>query len=134
MSNPEQVLFPRMATRHCLGPSFISPAVILLIQDAQTPFFLFLNFNYLSSVTPFKFTGSLNTTMPDGKSSKKPSFDLKASLARPVTWRAHKGKLKPVGDTSYAGQHNSGMKAPKVASRLVHQAVILPTHEGCDTG
>ncbi|XP_046355846.2 nucleolar and spindle-associated protein 1-like [Haliotis rufescens] len=77
-----------------------------------------------TGVTPFKFTGSLNTTMPDGKSSKKASFDLKASLARPVTWRAHKGKLKPVGDTSYAGQLNSGMKAPKVASRDDRRAAM----------
>ncbi|KAK3591563.1 hypothetical protein CHS0354_041608 [Potamilus streckersoni] len=47
-----------------------------------------------STTTPFKFTGniSLNTTQ-----SAKKTFDLKASLARPLTWKPHSGKLKPMG-------------------------------------
>ncbi|XP_046551812.1 nucleolar and spindle-associated protein 1-like [Haliotis rubra] len=77
-----------------------------------------------TGVTPFKFTGTLNTTMPDGKSTKKPFFDLKASLARPVTWRTHKGKLKPVGDSTYAQQPGSEIKAPRVASRDDRRAAM----------
>ncbi|KAK3093206.1 hypothetical protein FSP39_012635 [Pinctada imbricata] len=52
--------------------------------------------------TPFKFTATLNSSMNVTMSAKK-SFDLKASLARPITWKAHKGKLKPFksNQTSY---------------------------------
>ncbi|XP_067681528.1 nucleolar and spindle-associated protein 1-like [Haliotis asinina] len=77
-----------------------------------------------TGVTPFKFTGTLNTTLPDAKSTKKPVFDLKASLARPVTWRPHKGKLKPVGDSTYTHQPGSEIKAPKVASRDDRRAAM----------
>lgn len=50
-------------------------------------------------VTPFKFTGSLNTTVDGSRSVKKPSFDLKASLSKPMTWKSHKGKLKSLNET-----------------------------------
>ncbi|KAL8611007.1 hypothetical protein ACOMHN_042623 [Nucella lapillus] len=44
--------------------------------------------------TPFQFTGNLS--MSGVKSATKPVFDLKASLARPITWKRHTGKLKPL--------------------------------------
>ncbi|XP_055878554.1 nucleolar and spindle-associated protein 1-like isoform X2 [Biomphalaria glabrata] len=45
------------------------------------------------TTTPFKFTG--NTTCLNGTESSKKSFDLKASLAKPLTWKPHTGKLQP---------------------------------------
>lgn len=52
-----------------------------------------------SFATPFKFNAKLNNTIDAGRSAKKPAFDLKASLSRPMTWKAHKGKLKTLKDT-----------------------------------
>ncbi len=46
-------------------------------------------FNVLT-VTPYKFTANV-TEQPF--STKKPKFDLKASLAKPTSWSTHKGKL-----------------------------------------
>ena len=43
--------------------------------------------------TPFKLGASLNQTLP--VSQQKQKFDLKASLARPMTWKPHTGKVKP---------------------------------------
>uniref|UniRef100_A0A2C9LLR8 Uncharacterized protein n=1 Tax=Biomphalaria glabrata TaxID=6526 RepID=A0A2C9LLR8_BIOGL len=45
------------------------------------------------TTTPFKFTG--NTICLNGTESSKKSFDLKASLAKPLTWKPHTGKLQP---------------------------------------
>lgn len=47
---------------------------------------------------PFVFTGNTSTCTTPG-TQKKPAFDLKASLARPLGYRPHKGKLKPFGET-----------------------------------
>ncbi|KAJ8309282.1 hypothetical protein KUTeg_014156 [Tegillarca granosa] len=47
-----------------------------------------------TGVTPFRFTATLNQSLNESKSVKK--FDLKASLSRPVTWKMHTGKIKPV--------------------------------------
>uniref|UniRef100_W5N6U4 Nucleolar and spindle associated protein 1 n=1 Tax=Lepisosteus oculatus TaxID=7918 RepID=W5N6U4_LEPOC len=50
-------------------------------------------------VTPFVFKGDANTSISDtpGTNVKKNAFDLKASLARPLSYQPHKGKLKPFG-------------------------------------
>lgn len=52
----------------------------------------------VSELAPFVFTGNTSTTTTPG-TQKKNAFDLKASLARPLCYKPHTGKLKPFGET-----------------------------------
>ncbi|KAM6912195.1 LOW QUALITY PROTEIN: nucleolar and spindle-associated protein 1 [Xenentodon cancila] len=56
-------------------------------------------FSAQKTPVPFVFSANTSTSATPG-TQKKPSFDLKASLSRPLTWKPHKGKLKPFGETN----------------------------------
>ncbi|KAL4237452.1 Nucleolar and spindle-associated protein 1 [Mactra antiquata] len=82
--------------------------------------------NRKSSATPFKFTAVNNSTLNSTVSSTKKTFDIKASLARPITWKAHKGKLKPLTTESKSPVYiktNSAVKATKTAKDRVNSRV-----------
>ncbi|XP_029349261.1 nucleolar and spindle-associated protein 1 [Echeneis naucrates] len=76
---------------------------------------------------PFVFAGNTSMSATPG-TQKKPSFDLKASLSRPLTYKPHKGKLKPFGDTKetttgaenkslISNSHQKNYKQHKVQTR-----------------
>ncbi|XP_030628212.1 nucleolar and spindle-associated protein 1 [Chanos chanos] len=52
--------------------------------------------NKTPGTTPFIFSGNTSLSNTPGTNKKK-TFDLKASLSRPLTYKPHKGKLKPFG-------------------------------------
>ncbi|KAM4541751.1 nucleolar and spindle-associated protein 1 [Odontesthes bonariensis] len=73
----------------------------------------------------FVFTGNTSVSTTPG-TQKKPSFDLKASLSRPLAYKPHKGKLKPFGDAKEntsenksvtSNAHQDNYKQRKVQSR-----------------
>uniref|UniRef100_I3KU84 Nucleolar and spindle associated protein 1 n=1 Tax=Oreochromis niloticus TaxID=8128 RepID=I3KU84_ORENI len=82
------------------------------------------SFSATKTPGPFVFTGNTSTSTTPG-TNKKPSFDLKASLSRPLTYKPHKGKLKPFGDVkenmamnqSISNPHQEAYKQHKVQSR-----------------
>ncbi|XP_029982314.1 nucleolar and spindle-associated protein 1 isoform X3 [Sphaeramia orbicularis] len=57
---------------------------------------------------PFVFTGNTSTSTTPG-TQKKSTFDLKASLSRPLTYKPHKGKLKPFGDAKENAAENKSL-------------------------
>ncbi|XP_023208309.1 nucleolar and spindle-associated protein 1 isoform X2 [Xiphophorus maculatus] len=74
---------------------------------------------------PFIFTGNTSALGTPG-TQKKPAFDLKASLSRPLSYQPHKGKLKPFGDvkenaagnkSAIANPRQESYKQPKIQSR-----------------
>ncbi|XP_043998188.1 nucleolar and spindle-associated protein 1 isoform X2 [Gambusia affinis] len=65
---------------------------------------------------PFIFTGNMSALGTPG-TQKKPAFDLKASLSRPLTYKPHKGKLKPFGDVKEnAVENQSAIANPRQES------------------
>lgn len=75
-----------------------------------------------AAITPFKFNATLNQSMGhntsnvSNKSMSKNRFDLAASLARPMTWKPHTGKLKPFL-TGPVSTHQRDVKAVKVTTK-----------------
>jgi len=67
-----------------------------------------------ASMTPFK-SGAINTP----QSSKKPKFDLKASLKKPLNYVPHKGPLKEFGKENKTSLQEKAkdLKRSKVISR-----------------
>nr|XP_017214268.1 nucleolar and spindle-associated protein 1 isoform X1 [Danio rerio] len=61
--------------------------------------------------TPFVFNGNNSISTTPG-TTKKNTFDLKASLSRPLTYKPHKGKLKPFGDAQENTALNKSQTVP----------------------
>jgi len=57
--------------------------------------------------TPFKFTAGVNNTTLNQSTKKNSAFDLKASLAKPITWKMHAGPLKPVEKNTKTSRETS---------------------------
>lgn len=67
--------------------------------------------NKTPGVTPFVFSGNNSISITPG-TTKKNAFDLKASLSRPLTYKPHKGKLKPFGDAQENTALNKSQTVP----------------------
>ncbi|KAI5611718.1 nucleolar and spindle-associated protein 1 [Silurus asotus] len=64
--------------------------------------------NKTPGLTPFVF----NSTSDTPATNKKNTFDLKASLSRPLTYKPHKGKLKPFSGTQENSALNTSQALP----------------------
>ncbi|XP_028251567.1 nucleolar and spindle-associated protein 1 [Parambassis ranga] len=82
-------------------------------------------FSATKTPVPFVFTGNTNTPTTPG-TQKKTVFNLKESLSRPLTYKPHKGKLKPFGETKentvankslVSSTHQENYKQHKVHTR-----------------
>ncbi|XP_059907545.1 nucleolar and spindle-associated protein 1 [Gadus macrocephalus] len=81
--------------------------------------------NASASKTPGAFVFSGNTSSSVTPGNNKPSFDLKASLSKPLSYKPHTGKLKPFGDakenaaanTTVVQLHQKNYKQHQVQTR-----------------
>ncbi|XP_035249995.1 nucleolar and spindle-associated protein 1 isoform X1 [Anguilla anguilla] len=78
-------------------------------------------------VTPFVFNGNTSISNTPG-TQKKNTFDLKASLSRPLSYQPHKGKLKPFADVkenaalNTTQPHQKNYKTHQVQTRVERRA------------
>ncbi|CAH6788048.1 Nusap1 [Phodopus roborovskii] len=77
-------------------------------------------------ITPFKLT--TEATQTPG-SSKKPLFDLKASLSRPLNYKPHKGKLKPWGQSKENGSLKEGENRVSIHKKTYKQPHLRTREE-----
>ncbi|XP_057197938.1 nucleolar and spindle-associated protein 1 isoform X2 [Triplophysa rosa] len=67
--------------------------------------------NKTPGVTPFVFSGNNSVSVTPGN-TKNNTFDLKASLSRPLTYKPHKGKLKAFGAAQESSTLNKSQTVP----------------------
>ncbi|XP_043998187.1 nucleolar and spindle-associated protein 1 isoform X1 [Gambusia affinis] len=91
--------------------------LVLLRSRYRQPLYRHLSKSiYRNTAGPFIFTGNMSALGTPG-TQKKPAFDLKASLSRPLTYKPHKGKLKPFGDVKEnAVENQSAIANPRQES------------------
>ncbi|XP_054827635.1 nucleolar and spindle-associated protein 1 [Eublepharis macularius] len=110
-------------------PSRKSPFLNTCTPDSQKTSVSVSRKNFRGSTTKCQLTESSNSAVTlkfevqtaEPTSTKKPTFDLKASLSRPLGYQPHKGKLKPWGKSKENIQnvcsHKRDYKQPVLTTR-----------------
>nr|XP_056708115.1 nucleolar and spindle-associated protein 1 [Euleptes europaea] len=108
-------------------PSRKSPFLNTCTPDSQKSHISVSRKDFEGSTTKCQLTGSSDSAVikfeptAEPTSTKKPTFDLKASLSRPLGYQPHKGKLKPWGkekeNIQSASSHKRDYKQPILTTR-----------------